>query len=120
MEKQMTADEVINLYQDFRSRKRLSDQYLAENCCETRKDNDGDLVGDYVYGIVFLRDDGVDILIDEIHKLRERMKPKKLRRDSCFFVCPNCNADWLARRGRTIYNDQNFCWNCGQALDWSE
>lgn len=70
MEKQMTADEVINLYQDYCSRKWLSDEYLESKNYDTR-DDDWNLVGEYEYGMVYLRDDGVDILISEIERLRK-------------------------------------------------
>lgn len=49
----------------------------------------------------------------------EKQIPKKptdktLEYDGCYGRCPGCN--------RVIYDykDRNRCYNCGQALDWSD
>lgn len=65
----MTYEDVIKEYEDRRGHICLSDDYL-ENCSGvtyTRKN--APLIGEYEYGIAYLRDDAVELLIDRIKEL---------------------------------------------------
>lgn len=65
----MTYRDVIKEYEERRNHICLSDNYL-ENCngvMYTRKN--APLIGEYEYGIAYLRDDAVELLIDRIREL---------------------------------------------------
>lgn len=47
-------------------------------------------------------------------------EPSKVERLFGFkrtYICPNCGNQCLTKRANER-NDINFCWNCGQALNW--
>lgn len=62
------ADYVIDKYSEYANRKVLSDKQLATGECYMRCD-DAPFCEDFVGGIVYLRDDAVDLLIDYIREL---------------------------------------------------
>ena len=69
----MTYKDVIKEYEERSNHICLSDEYLEEHCCEyTRKI--APLVGEYEYGIAYLRDDAVELLIDRIKELENGTK----------------------------------------------
>lgn len=49
---------------------------------------------------------------DILQELIERATPKKLNSIDVYVKCPNCSND-------EIRDIDNYCPNCGQALDWS-
>ena len=65
----MIYEDVIKEYEERRDHIYLSDNYL-ENCSGvtyTRKN--APLIGEYEYGIAYLRDDAVELLINRIREL---------------------------------------------------
>ena len=76
------------------------------------------------------RDDFDDMFLQDIEALKvgisalEKQVPKKVKREfatmggciTCFetTVCPTCSENFEEPW------DYDFCYNCGQALDWSE
>ena len=64
----ITYKDVIKEYEEQKSNICLSEEYLEEHNSEfTRKNLP--LVGEYEYGIAYLRDDAVELLIDRIREL---------------------------------------------------
>lgn len=63
----MTYQEVLKIYHGVCKRRQLSDDYLQENKCETRKESP--IAAEFPYGIVYLQDDAVDVLINRIKEL---------------------------------------------------
>lgn len=53
--------------------RRLDNDYLIENGCSIRDGVEGNIAGDYQYGIVYLRDDAVDVLIEYIDNLKKKI-----------------------------------------------
>lgn len=77
------ADLVMKWYLDYARDKSLDDDYLAEKDRPTRY-GDAVFCGDFFYGISYLRDDAVDILIDyirilenEVHRLENKLEENK-------------------------------------------
>lgn len=77
------ADLVMKWYLDYAHDKSLDDDYLAEKDRPTRY-GDAVFCGDFSYGISYLRDDAVDILIDyirilenEVHRLENKLEENK-------------------------------------------
>lgn len=64
----MTYKDVIKEYEERSDHIYLSDKYLEEcNASYTRET--APLVGEYEYGIAYLRDDAVELLINRIREL---------------------------------------------------
>ena len=64
----MTYKDVIKEYEERSNHICLSDEYLEEcNAIYTRET--APLIGEYEYGIAYLRDDAVELLIDRIKEL---------------------------------------------------
>ena len=66
---------------------------------------------------------------EELKELVEKATPKKIEKKymelkgfiyyNC--VCPNCGKTVCFETQRdTVKHEVNYCWKCGQALDWSE
>lgn len=53
----------------------------------------------------------------EVEKAVERMKPMKPERRLDGWNCPRCE---MFQTHEWEVDQPPFCWNCGQALDWSE
>lgn len=53
----------------------------------------------------------------EVEKSVERMKPKKPERRLDGWNCPICE---MFQTHEWEVDQPPFCWNCGQALDWSD
>lgn len=68
--KEMTYKDVINEFKEKCNRYCLSDEYLKSIDNTTRKD--AVLCGEYEYGMVYLRDDAVKLLIDKINELEQK------------------------------------------------
>ncbi len=64
----MTYKDVIKEYEERSNHIGLSDEYL-EDCNATYTRKTAPLVGEYEYGIAYLRDDAVELLIDRIKEL---------------------------------------------------
>lgn len=74
---------VMDAYLTYARDKALDDDYLAEKDRPTRY-GDATFCGDFSYGISYLRDDAVDILIDyicilenEVHRLENKLEENK-------------------------------------------
>ena len=52
----------------------------------------------------------------EVEKAVDRMKPKKPERRLDGWNCPRCE---MFQTHEWEVDQPPFCWNCGQALDWS-
>lgn len=73
----LTVDEVMIKFKRACEKKRKTDEKLAECYRKTRGDKDIPLAGDFVSGIIYLRDDAVDVLIERIKELEEALKKKE-------------------------------------------
>ena len=69
----MTYKDVIKEYEERSNHICLSDEYL-EKCSATYTRETAPLVGEYEYGIAYLRDDAVELLIDRIKELENGTK----------------------------------------------
>ena len=67
------ADFVMDAYLNYARNKSLSDDYLEEKDRPTRY-SDAVFCGDFSYGISYLRDDAVDILVDYIRILENEVQ----------------------------------------------
>ena len=65
----MTYKDVINEFRKNCNNYSLSDDYLNSIGNDTRKD--AEMCGEYQYGIVYVRDDAVELLIDRINELEK-------------------------------------------------
>jgi hypothetical protein len=68
----MNYKEVIKEFQDAKNRWYLSDEYLKDNDCFSRETEP--IAIEYPYGIVYLQDAAVEILINKIEELEEKLK----------------------------------------------
>ena len=71
------ANEVIHWFDEKCSRKQMDDLSLAEIGKPMRYDGGVPIMGDFSYGIIYLRDDMVDVLVQRIRNLEtevERLK----------------------------------------------
>lgn len=75
----------------------------------------------YRYELFFEKRNEPDSFIKEKKLLQElvnKAKPKKpiFPGENYFFLwkCPSCNQDFISDSAN------NYCLNCGQAIDWSE
>ena len=66
----MTYKDVIKEFKEKCDRYCLSDEYLESIGSTTRKD--AVMCGEYQYGIVYVRDDAVELLIDRINELEQK------------------------------------------------
>lgn len=66
----MTYKEVIEEFNKACNRYCLSDEYLKDIDSPTREDCE--MCGEYAYGMVFMRDDAVEVLIDRIKELESK------------------------------------------------
>ena len=73
----MTYKDVIEEYGRAAYRICLSDEYLEKIDSPSRQDLP--IVGDYYYGVAYMRDDAIELLIGRIHELDE--ENKKLREE---------------------------------------
>ena len=69
----MTYKDVIKEYEERSNYICLSDEYL-EKCSAVYTRETAPLVGEYEYGIAYLRDDAVELLIDRIKELENGTK----------------------------------------------
>ena len=63
------ANKVVEAFEKVYNQKALDDEYLDEVGKSTRYAGGLPLVGDYSYGVLYLRDDAVDILVARIRQL---------------------------------------------------
>lgn len=75
------ADLVMKWYLDYAHDKSLDDDYLEEKDRPTRY-GDAVFCGDFSYGISYLRDDAVDILIDYIRFLENEIQRLENKHES--------------------------------------
>lgn len=68
----MTYEEILKTYHDVCKNRQLSDNYLQENKCETRKELP--IAAEFPYGIIYLQDDAVDVLINRIEELEVKCR----------------------------------------------
>lgn len=66
------ADRMISIYESYCDARRTSDDHLK--CSETRWYGEPPFCGDFRRGIMYLRDDAVDILIARIRQLEAENK----------------------------------------------
>lgn len=63
------ANKVVEAFENVYNQKALDDEYLDEVGKPTRYAGGLPLVGDYSYGVLYLRDDAVGILVSRIRQL---------------------------------------------------
>ena len=63
------ADRMISIYESYCDARRISDEHLNDERSETRRSGEPPFCGDFQRGIMYLRDDAVDILIARIRQL---------------------------------------------------
>ena len=68
----MTYKDVIEEFRKTCNRYYLSDEYLSGIDSQTRKETP--ICGEYIYGMVYVRDDAVKLLIDRIKELERELK----------------------------------------------
>lgn len=66
----MTYEDVIKAFDNASNERALSDEYLQECGCQTREDVE--IANELRYGIVYLRDDAVELLIARIKELEKQ------------------------------------------------
>lgn len=66
----MTYKDVIKAFNNISNERALSDEYLREHKCQTREDVE--IASELRYGIVYLRDDAVELLIARIEELEKQ------------------------------------------------
>lgn len=71
------ADRVIDLFDRSSNARCLGDDRIEEAGRESRRSGEACVAGDLSYGIVYLRDDAVDILVERIRELEKKMKEEK-------------------------------------------
>ena len=74
------ANEVIHWFDEKCSRKQMNDLSLAEIGKPMRYDGSVPIMGDFSYGIIYLRDDMIDVLVQRIRNLEaevERLKDSR-------------------------------------------
>lgn len=63
--------------------------------------------------------------VNELQQLKEKYTKKKpilsklSTRKRKLYICPNCFNQCLSKEANER-QDNMFCWDCGQAIDWSE
>lgn len=64
--------------------------------------------------------------VEECRKAREKQMPKKPRLNykpkffgEATYTCPKCGNFCLKKFANERQNN-SYCWNCGQAIDWSD
>ena len=75
------ADFVMEAYLTYAHDKALSDDYIAEKDRPTRYSG-ATFCGDFSYGICYLRDDAVDILVDYIRFLENEVQRLENKHES--------------------------------------
>lgn len=70
------ADRVIDLFDRSSNARYLSDDRIEGTGRESRRSGEACIAGDYSYGIVYLRDDAVDILVERIRELEKKLEEK--------------------------------------------
>lgn len=73
----MDVNEVIKEFREADERYCLGDEYLEKVGSPTRENLP--VAGEYAYGVTYLRDDAVEVLIARIEELEKRLKEKKGR-----------------------------------------
>lgn len=63
------ADKMISIYESYCDARRMSDEHLKDEGSETRYSDEPPFCGDFRRGIMYLRDDAVDILVARIRQL---------------------------------------------------
>ena len=71
----MTYQDVIRSFTHTSNDRGLSDDFLQDANCKTREEQP--IAAEYAYGIVYLRDDAVEILIQRIIELENQLKEKE-------------------------------------------
>ena len=71
----MTYKDVIQAFAYASNHKGIDDEFLQNIGCRTREEQP--MAGEYSYGIVYLRDDAVEILIQRIIELENQLKAKE-------------------------------------------
>ena len=66
----MTYKDVIKTFDNVSNERALSNEYLREHKCQTREDVE--IASELRYGIVYLRDDAVELLIARIEELEKQ------------------------------------------------
>ena len=66
----MLCEDVIREFEKKLRSRALSDEYLREQRCDVRADMQ--IAIEFPYGIIYLRDDAVEILINRIRELENR------------------------------------------------
>ena len=107
----------------------MSEKHFIEGCENLRKRGEGsDEILNWYRNLYYKEEpnterrivaEALNDILPELVSLREKQTPKKpinktLEYDGYYGRCPDCN--------RVIYDykDRHRCYNCGQALDWSD
>lgn len=70
------ADRVIDLFDRSSNARCLGDDTIEEAGRESRRSGEACIAGDYSYGILYLRDDAVNILVERIRELEKKLEEK--------------------------------------------
>ena len=67
-----TYEEIVQAYRDAYKRYALNDEYLRENDCKAR--DSLPIAAEWSYGVVYLQDDAVDVLLTRIAELEKMLE----------------------------------------------
>lgn len=68
----MDYETILKKYRKACEQRQLSEEYLRENDCEVRSDLP--VAIEFSYGVIYLRDDAVDVLIKRIEELEAELQ----------------------------------------------
>ena len=64
--------EIVKVYKQVCKEYQLSDEYLRESKCKTR--DTIPIAAEFQYGVVYLQDDAVDVLLERIYELERLLQ----------------------------------------------
>lgn len=93
-----------------------ADNWTCKEVCDNHKDCDVCPIDIAERRLAAYEDTGLEP--EEIEKLKEKRKPKKVPDVAHFGRCPECDGEFNSE----LLNEYNimFCPWCGQALDWED
>ena len=72
--------------------------------------------GEPEWNEIYIKD--INALNQAIDELSKAIKKKPIKTEEGDICCPRCSVCFYAEGFNQIYKD-NYCWCCGQAIDWS-
>lgn len=81
--------------------------------------------GEFQKGFVSGVDKAIETVVQADRSINEQSqksipkKPKKLKKLK-LYMCPTCGNAGLTKYARNGRNENYYCYNCGQKLDWRE